>query len=322
MDALPAPDADRLRHAVTVLAAGPRNQRWARDGLAAAQDYVASELVASGWVVEAVPFQAPLRLASNDSADWRARLLRFRPYAGLSGVNLVASHPRSVPGLPVLVGAHLDTVRYSPGADDNASGVAALLEIGRLLGTLAEPPAVHLGFFDLEELGLVGSSALARQLTVKAMICLESVGYYAGTQRLPAGARVAFPAAAREIEDGRGDFTLVVHRRSSTSAAWAWQAAAEAAGHRAVLLRDPRPDGRLGSLSTVVRPHTVHLGRSDHAPFWRHGVPSLLLTDTASFRNPHYHRPTDLAGTLSYAALGHVVTATAAAAGWWSRSPG
>ena len=176
-----------------------------------------------------------------------------------------------------------------------------------------------LAVLDLEELGLVGASALARRLTsegpVAAMIGLESVGCY-GTapQRLPVGAARAFPAAARAIADGggRGDFTLVVHRRSSSTAAWTWEAAAARAGHRAVLLRDPRRDGPAGSLSTVVLPQALHLGRSDHAAFWRRGVPSLMLTDTASFRNRAYHTRDDLPETLNYAALTQVAVATAA----------
>ena len=63
----------------------------------------------------------------------------------------------------------------------------------------------------------------------------------------------------------------------------------------------------------------MHLGRSDHAAFWRRGVPALLVTDTASFRNPHYHRPTDVPATVSYDRLAQVVVATATAATWWSR---
>ena len=64
----------------------------------------------------------------------------------------------------------------------------------------------------------------------------------------------------------------------------------------------------------------MHLGRSDHAAFWRRGVPSLMLTDTASFRNPHYHRPSDLPATLDYERLTSVAVATAAAATAWSAS--
>jgi Zn-dependent M28 family amino/carboxypeptidase len=293
----------------------------------AAENHVLASLDAAGWRVEAHPFTVPLRLASNDRADRWVSLLRVRPYQGLSGVNLIARHPRSVGGAPVVVGAHLDTVRHSPGADDNASGVAAVLEIARLLDTFERPPAVVLAVFDLEELGLAGAAAAAKRLTaagpLTGMIGLESVGYHStepDSQRLPVGAALAFPAAALAVAEGggRGDFTLVVHRRTSNSAAWHWQAAAEELGHRAVLLRDPRRDGLVGILSTPVLPQTLHLGRSDHAPFWRRGVPALMLTDTASFRNPHYHQPSDLAETLDYDRLTAVTVATAATATAWS----
>jgi acetylornithine deacetylase/succinyl-diaminopimelate desuccinylase-like protein len=308
-------DVSRVRRDVEILAQTPRNRRWHPEALEAAQDHVVAELSTAGWSVERQPFTSPWRVASNDRADLAARLLRVRAYRGLSGVNLVARRPGTGP--PVVVGAHLDTVRNSPGADDNASGVAALLEVARLIGPTAGP--VVLAVLDLEELGLVGAAHLARRLTaqgpVAAMIGLESVGCYSDQpQRLPAGADRAFPAAARAVADGggRGDFTLVVHRRSSGTAARTWEAAAAQAGHRSVLLRDPRRDGLAGSLSTVVRPQTVHLGRSDHAAFWRRGVPSLMLTDTASFRNPAYHTRHDLPETLNYAALSQVAVATAA----------
>jgi Zn-dependent M28 family amino/carboxypeptidase len=201
-----------------------------------------------------------------------------------------------------------------------------VLEIARLLDTLEQPPAVVLAVLDLEELGLVGAADAAPKQTaagpVKGMIGLESVGYFTDrpdSQRLPSGAGLAFPAAVQAVAEGegRGDFTLVVHRRTSTSAAWTWQAAADELGLRSVLLADPRRDGLAGTLSTPALPQTVHLGRSDHAAFWRRGVPALMLTDTASFRNPHYHRPTDLPGTLDYERLTAVAIATAAAAAAW-----
>ncbi len=320
-------DSQRVRADVERLAVGPRNRRWAPEAMEAAEDHVLQELGGAGWRVEAQPFTAALRVASNDRADRSAKVLRVRPYRKLSGANLVARHPGAPEGPAVVVGAHLDTVRHSPGADDNASGVAVLLEIARLLGTLPSPPAVILAVFDLEEVGLTGASVAARRLLtagqLSGMIGLEAVGYYSdepGTQRLPFGAGRVFPAAAREVVDAVGDFSLVVHRRSSAPAAELWRAAAALRDHRAVLLRDPRRDGLAGTMSTVALPYTVHLSRSDHAAFWRRGVPSLMVTDTASFRNPSYHRPTDLPATLDYAALTTVAVTTAATAAIWSGS--
>ena len=296
---------------------GPRNQRWHPDAMAAAQDHVAAELVAAGWPVERQPFTAPFRVASNDSADLAARLLRVRGYRGLSGVNLVARRPGR--GAPVVVAAHLDTVRHSPGADDNASGVAAVLEVARLLGPTDAP--VVLAVLDLEELGLVGASHLARRLTARGTGRGDDRARVGGLLLRPAAAAAgrcssrlsrALPARSHE-GGGRGDFTLVVHRRSSSTAAWTWEAAAAHAGHRcgAAARPAPRRPGSAVSAPSSCRTR-VHLSRSDHAAFWRRGVPSLMLTDTASFRNAAYHTEEDLPETLNYAATTQVAVATAA----------
>jgi Zn-dependent M28 family amino/carboxypeptidase len=184
--------------------------------------------------------------------------------------------------------------------------------------------------FDHEETGLAGSSVAARRLVrarpVAGMVCLESVGYFntaPGSQRLPRGARFALPAAVAELERGgcRGDFTLVVHRRSSRAAARVWRDAAGAAAPPlpAVLLTDPRADGRIGAALGYAVPVLYNLSRSDHAPFWTRHVPALLLTGTADFRNAHYHRPTDLPQTLDYGRLAADASATAATAVNWPR---
>ena len=260
----------------------------------------------AGWTVEAPSVPAAVARRQQRQRRLAARLLRFRPYLGLSGVNLVARHPRSVSGRPVLVGAHLDTVRLSPGADDNASGVAALLEIARLLGHSRRTPAVRLAFFDLEELGLVGSSALARQLDGRGDD-RPRVGGLLPRDRARSGCRpgfsCAFPAAARQVADGPRRLHPGRPPPLVDTAAWAWQAAAEGVGHRAVLLRDPRRDGLVGvaqhrrpaadAAPGAQRPRAVLAPR----------VPSLLLTDTASFRNPHYHRRRDRPETVEYAGV-------------------
>ncbi|MFD8818466.1 M28 family peptidase, partial [Streptomyces sp. NPDC059627] len=119
------------------------------------------------------------------------------------------------------------------------------------------------------------------------------------------------------------DFALVVHRKSSAAAAGVWQraAAASSAGLPSLLLRDPRPDGVVGLLAGLALPPAGHLGRSDHAPFWNRRVPALMVTDTANFRNPHYHRPTDVADTLDYRRLAAVASATAVTAVHWPAVP-
>lgn len=329
----PPAEAGLLRRHVEFLAAEPRSRRRAPRAMERAEAYVRDELAAAGWLVERRPFDVRWRIGCTDRHGHRGLALKPRLHRRLSGANLIASLPGSGEGPVVVVGAHLDSVSGSPGADDNASGVAALLETARLLATLPTPPHVVLAVFDMEELGLIGARQVARDLgrdgRVRGMICLESVGYFddaPGTQRLPVGFDRVFPqASAMTRAHGlRGDFTLVVHRRSSAPAAEVWQRAAAEASPAlpGLLLRDRRPDGLLGLLVGLAVPPANHLGRSDHAPFWNRGIPALMLTDTANFRNPHYHRSTDRPGTLDYERLAAVSEATAMTAVWWSTAGG
>lgn len=327
----PQADPGRLRRHVETLAAGPRSRRHAPAAMERAEEYVTDQLTEAGWQVHREPFDVRWRWGSADRPGHRAMPLKIRLHRRLAGANLRAERGRtpspadgraaagSRPRPTVVVGAHLDTVLDSPGADDNASGVAVVLETARILAGLPGPQDVTLLVFDMEEVGLIGAReavrALLRTRPVAGMICLESVGYFSsalGSQRLPPGSGLAFPAAAEAVAEGhhRGDFTLVVHRRSSLEAAAMWASAAAAASPalRTVLLRDPRPDGPLGVAAGLALPVLNHLSRSDHAPFWNHGVPSLMLTGTANFRNDHYHRPTDLPGTLDYERLAAVAT--------------
>lgn len=321
------PDPARLRRHVEFLAAEPRSRLRAPAAMARAEAYVQDELTAAGWSVERRPFDARWQIGSTDRHGHRALALKPRLHRRLRGANLVASLPGPGEGPAVVVGAHLDSVSGSPGADDNASGVAVILETARLLAAAPVPARVVLAVFDMEELGLVGARQAARELAgnARGMICLESVGYFTdepGTQHLPVGFERVFPeaSAATRADGHRGDFILVVHRRSSAAAATTWQrAAATGLGSLpSLLLRDPRPDGPLGLLIGLAVPPANHLGRSDHAPFWNRRVPALMLTDTANFRNPHYHRSTDVPDTLDYERLAAVTAATAVTAMTWS----
>ncbi|MER6686082.1 M28 family peptidase [Streptomyces olivaceoviridis] len=325
----PRPDAGRLRRHVEFLAAEPRSRLRAPDMMERAEAYVHDELTAAGWLVRRQPFDARWQVGATDRHGHRALALKPRLHPRLRGANLIAELPGRGAGPAVVIGAHLDSVSGSPGADDNASGVAVVLETARLLAASPVAPRVVLAVFDMEELGLIGARQAARELVrdggVRGMICLESVGYFVGepgTQRLPAGFARIFPeaSAATRAEGYRGDFTLVVHRRSSAAAAETWKRAAAAASPSVsgLLLRDPRPDGLLGLLIGLAVPPANHLGRSDHAPFWNRGVPALMLTDTANFRNPHYHRSTDVPGTLDYDRLTAVTEATAVTAVSWA----
>ena len=206
---------------------------------------------------------------------------------------------------PLLIGAHYDTVSGSPGADDNASGLVVLLEVASRLRAWPLARPVWLVAFCLEEQDRLGSQAFASRLKAErralaGAIILECVGFArseAGTQQAPPDIPIAVPT--------QGDFLAIVGNEASRSLVT--QLEQEAQRHVA----------QLKPLSLVVpgrgeaMPHTR---RSDHASFWDAGYPAVLLTDTANFRNPHYHRATDTVDTLNLEFLFSVaatVTATA-----------
>jgi Zn-dependent M28 family amino/carboxypeptidase len=217
---------------------------------------------------------------------------RFRE----SGYRLVASAPNVIAevgprGAPlVVVGAHYDSVPDSPGADDNASGVAALLEVARAFSKDEPPCRVQLVAYDLEELGLEGSSAHAAALReegarVKAMVSLEMLGFTAEAQSFVSGV---------DVPRERGDFLAIVADEASAHLLDAFEGPIV---ERIVIPSDAFVAGMLSRLS-------------DHASFWRQGWPALLVTDTAFLRNPNYHRPTDTPDTLDYDFLAAAAEAT------------
>jgi aminopeptidase YwaD len=187
-----------------------------------------------------------------------------------------------------VVGAHYDTVPDSPGADDNASGVAALLEVARAFVAIKPKPPVCVEFvaYDLEESGLLGSRAHCWQLRrkkaqVAGMLSLEMLGFTGEDQVFVPGV---------ETSRTKGNFLAVV-----------------ANGKSAHLLRMFEPLETSLPIERVVAPKGTEAGGlsqlSDHSSFWATGFPALLVTDTAFLRNPHYHQPTDVPTTLDYTFL-------------------
>ena len=207
------------------------------------------------------------------------------------GGNVVVGDPRRA---RILVGAHYDSVPGTPGADDNASGVAALIAVARAIGPCE---GVCYAAFDGEECGFVGSRALVGGLDghrPEHVHVLEMVGYASrerGSQRNP--------LSVIEIPDV-GDFLGVVGSHGSRRILD--HVLDAAGGHAVPVLGLHLPDVPLEMIEGISH----HLLRSDHAPFWREGLPALMWTDTAEFRNPHYHRPTDTPETLDYEFLAGV----------------
>lgn len=224
---------------------------------------------------------------------WKPKLEKFS-----EGMNIFAERPgTNKAAKAILVGAHYDTVAFSPGADDNASGVAVVLEVARLLGSRPTPRTLQLAFFDKEEAGLLGSQAFvskkARLQNLGGAIVMDMVGYAcytSGCQKYPAGLPVTPPS-------DKGDFLAVVGDTEHLPLLNAFQnsqnipsiALNKEKSNLPSVLTLPIP------LKGLLTPDTL---RSDHAPFWYQGVGAVLVTDTANLRTPHYHKPTDVPATI------------------------
>lgn len=200
-------------------------------------------------------------------------------------------------GRILVVGAHYDTVPGSPGADDNASGVALLIEGARALRGKGLRRAVRFVAFVNEEppwfhTPRMGSNVYAARCVergekVHAMLCLESLGYF----RHDKGSQ-AYPALLGFLYPDVGDFVAVVGNLRSR-----------------VLVREVSRALREADVpvQTLVSPLALPgVDWSDHASFWAHGFPAVMLTDTAPFRNPSYHRESDLPEDLDYALMGRI----------------
>jgi len=204
---------------------------------------------------------------------------------------------RESPDEVILVGAHFDSVPGTPGADDNASGTAAALELARVLKDRPMRRTVRIVFFNLEEIGLIGSTEHAAWTKARldagverlvGMMSLEMLGYYSDE---PNSQRVPIPAIPGVFEPPTvADFLAVVATAPSAPFARELSAAMARAG-AGVPIRtiDFIPED--GRAFPDVR-------RSDHAPFWDLGLPAVLITDTSEFRTPHYHSASDTADTL------------------------
>jgi len=209
-----------------------------------------------------------------------------------TGVNVIGVRAGTVdPSERVVVSAHYDSVTSCAGADDNATGVAATLEVARVLSRQPHDRTLVVACWDEEERGLIGSSAYVTRAkaageSIVLSLVFEMIGYRSGapmSQRTDAQLEAVFPDATEQIaaNEYRGDFALVVNDESASAAVADLQAAAAQIGLPIVNL----------SLLAPLKRSLDALRRSDHAPFWDADYPALFITDTADYRNPHYHCP-------------------------------
>lgn len=286
-DLLERVDERRLEATVRRLE-GPRHPRSAPTALAAGESLVADELSAAGLRTERQSFR----------------------HQGTSYNNVVATLPGHDSERPwLLVGAHFDTVADTPGADDNASGVAVLLEVARHAALLEPRRTVQFVGFNLEEpqdiVGTyrVGSARFAERARRErrryaGALVLEMVGYTDrrdGSQQVP-------PLVFKSVPSS-GTFLVAVGDGRSRSLLRTFDHAA----------RNHVPQLTVVTYGTRLRGWLLPLTRlSDNASFWDRRYPALMITDTAFLRNPHYHQPSDCADTLDFIFMKHVAQAVLA----------
>lgn len=208
-----------------------------------------------------------------------------------TGTNVIGRREgTTLPDEHVVISAHYDSVSQCAGADDNASGVAGTLEAARVLALAPHDRSLVVACWDEEEAGLIGSRAWVQQeaagLSITASFVFEMIGYRSsepGSQRTDPNLDAAYPdqTAAIAANEYRGDFILLIHDDLAATAVADFEATALTLGLPTIVL--PVSDGlKKSTLASGLR-------RSDHAPFWDADIAAIQITDTANFRNPHYH---------------------------------
>lgn len=269
---------DNLRRHVEMLAEqiGERNV-WHAEALAAAAAYIHNTLKDLGYQVHIQSFESEGQMVQNIEVE-------------LPGTTA----PQEI----AVVGAHYDSIDGGPGANDNASGVAALLEIARLLAGKTHARTLRLVAFVNEEQPFSGTEQMGsrvyaehsrqRNEQIKGMISLETLGYYtnqAGSQHYPFPFSYFYPDT--------GNFIGFVGNLSS------WRLVRQSLGTFRASTAFPSEG--------VAAPGQIRgVGWSDHASFWQAGYPAIMITDTAFYRYSHYHKETDTPDKLDYQSLARV----------------
>lgn len=213
----------------------------------------------------------------------------------------------------LLTGAHYDTVVGTPGADDNGSGVSALLELARLVSGKSFEKTIQMVFFTLEEppcfhTEYMGSYIYARELkesgkNIEGMICLEMIGYFSNepeSQNFP-----HFPVG--NPFPHKGNFIAFVSDLSSEDFLWKIK--------KSFMVASDLPVESISVSKDIV----PDIALSDHSSFWEFGYKGIMITDTSFYRNPNYHEKSDTYDTLDYESLYKVVMGLAGAVEAYAR---
>ncbi|MCW5775482.1 MAG: M28 family peptidase [Phycisphaeraceae bacterium] len=255
---------------------GDRNA-FRPDALAAAERYLAGRLADDGYAVERQAFVVH----------------------GIEVANLIAELPGTARRAPtMIVGAHYDSHRGCPAANDNASGCAAVLALARVFAGKPREQTIRFVLFTNEEQPFfwtrdMGSLVYARSLrergeSVSSMLCIETIGCYSderGSQRYPPPFNLLYPS--------EGNFIAFVGNRASRSLV-----------RRCVeSFRSHTAFPAEGAALSMIVPR---VGSSDHWAFWKQGYPAVMVTDTAPYRYRHYHKPSDTPEKLDYDRMARV----------------
>ena len=215
-----------------------------------------------------------------------------------------ATRPEEV----VIVGAHYDA--FYQGADDNSSGVSAVLELARLFAGRTFERTVRFVAFDHEELGMVGSTRYVLSLPADEQIAVALVFDCIAYADSTPGSQTSIPGLPSMPA---GDFLAVIANQRSLP--------------RALEVRALQGELNLMKVVTLAAPQdgtswiTGNLVRSDHGPFWLTERSAVFMSDTANFRNPHYHKETDTPDRLDPVFFRGVVQLAAASVAYWAGGP-
>jgi aminopeptidase YwaD len=296
-------------HVAALTALGPRPESDEAVGRATL-DLLAAHLRAWGYDVREEPFVAPTYQLTELPPEPDPGGEPVRPRFGFASAgerehrNLVAERRgRREPGTVVELGAHWDTVPGTVGADDNASGVAALLEVARACAEAPTDRTLRFCFYAHEERGLWGSAAHARAVAssgerLVGALVMDMVGF-ASHEPDSQDAPVRIPLIA--WMPGTADFIFIAGNWDSGDLADDFEDAAERYVPALPVWGVKRIAGWFSDS-----------GRSDHASYWEAGLPAILLSDTAEFRSPHYHRASDRPATLDLEFAANVARAACA----------
>ncbi len=272
-------------------------------GLAETEEHLERRLREIG--VEPGRFPLAWNLKLQEELEQKYNVPVGRPAKEIDGAlaertwhNLIIEFPgRDLPKEVLIIGAHFDAAPGAPGADDNGTGTAALLELTRVLKDRPLRRTVRLIFFNLEEIGLKGSAEYVRknrakwaagEETVIGMVSLEMLGYFTDK---PNSQRSPIPPIDGVFDPPTvGDFIAIgTTKKHAPFSKRLDEEMRRAAPGLKTVAPDFLPDLPLTP---------PDLMRSDNGPFLWAGLPAVMLTDTSNFRNPNYHRPTDTIETI------------------------